>query len=40
MNRGLVLCRRLIDGCHCERSEVISIVQRLEIATATFMASQ
>ncbi len=45
-----MLCRRLSDGCHCERNqpsalsgaegEVISIVQRLEIAKATEVASQ
>ena len=32
----LVLCRRPIDGCHCERSEAISILQRPEIATSAF----
>jgi len=30
----LVLCNNVIDGCHCERSEAISIVCYHEIATA------
>jgi len=32
----LLLCRRPIDGCHCERSEAISILRRPEIATSAF----
>jgi hypothetical protein len=34
MNRNIVLCNSSIEGCHCERSEAISIVGRYEIATA------
>ena len=30
----LIFCRSLTDGCHCERSEAISIVERPEIGTA------
>jgi hypothetical protein len=32
--KHIVLCRSSIDGCHCERSEAISIVRYREIATA------